>query len=94
MKKRILPFFLALALLMGLFPSAAFAAYTEMTYSDELVEYIKQGEGFRSFAYTDGYGWYIGYGVACGKNEFPNGISEEKGEELLREKMEDRKSVV
>ena len=91
MKKRFIPIFLVIVMLFGLMPTAAMAdsdEYVELTYTDELVEYIKKGEGFRSFAYADGTGWYIGYGVACGKDEFPDGISEEKGEELLREKMD------
>ncbi len=87
MKKHLLCMILALALLLGVYPAAG-AAYTEMAFSDDLVEYIKAGEGFREKPYADPSGWYIGYGCACNPLDYPNGITEEGAEALLREKMQ------
>lgn len=87
MKKRLLPLLLAAAMLLSLWP-ASLAAYAEMGFSDELVSYIKAGEGFMPNVYSDGTGWYIGYGTACGVGDYPNGITEPEAETLLREKMQ------
>lgn len=84
--KRFFTLLLALTLLLGAVPASA--AYTQRQFSDALVDYIKNGEGFRSEPYSDGTGWYIGYGCACDPADYPNGITEEGAEALLREKMQ------
>ena len=86
--KRIISFALALVMVLGLCPAVFSAGYTEMTYSDKCVKYIKDGEGFKSTVYSDGTGWYIGYGVACGRYDYPNGITEAQADRLLRQKMD------
>lgn len=85
-KKRIISLLLVLALAVTLCPAAS-AGYTEMTFSDGCVQYIKNGEGFMPNVYSDGTGYYIGYGCACGPNDYPNGITEAEADALLREKM-------
>lgn len=85
-KKRIVSLLLVLALSLTLCPNAE-AGYTEMTFSDGCVQYIKNGEGFMPNVYSDGTGYYIGYGCACGPNDYPNGITEAEADALLREKM-------
>ncbi|MBQ8263931.1 MAG: S-layer homology domain-containing protein [Oscillospiraceae bacterium] len=87
MKKRFVSLMLALVMLVGLFPLSASAGYTEKTFSDKCVQYIKSHEGFSSKVYSDGTGWYIGYGVACGRYDYPNGITEAQADALLRQKM-------
>ena len=87
MKKNLFCLLLAAVLLASCCPAAQ-AAYTNMAYSDELVEFIKAGEGFMPMVYSDGTGWYIGYGCAVNPAEYPNGITEEGAETLLRSKME------
>lgn len=87
MKKRLLPLLLAAVMLLTLLPAAS-AAYTEMSFSDGVVSYIKAGEGFEPNAYSDGTGWYIGYGTACGADDYPGGITEPEAEALLREKLQ------
>ena len=74
-KKRLISMLLAFALALGLCPAAE-AGFTEMTFSDGLVQYIKNGEGFMPNVYSDGTGYYIGYGCACGVNDYPGGITE------------------
>ncbi|MGN1002840.1 MAG: GH25 family lysozyme [Oscillospiraceae bacterium] len=87
MKKRALALLLAAALLLTLCP-AALAVYTERSFSDGVVEYLKAGEGFSPSVYSDGTGWYIGYGTACGAGDYPGGITEAEGEALLRAKLQ------
>ncbi len=86
MRKRVISLLLAVLLLAGLCPASAQAA-TEMTFSDGLVKYIKAGEGFMPTVYSDGTGWYIGYGCACGQYDYPGGITEAQADALLRQKM-------
>lgn len=86
MKRRFISILLILAIFCGLCP-AVFAAESGMKVSDNCIEYIKSGEGFSPTVYNDGTGYYIGYGCACQPDDYPNGISLEQAEMLLREKM-------
>ena len=86
-KKRICLLLAAVLLFAGC-PVAARATYTKRTFSDELVEFIKAGEGFMPTLYSDGSSWYIGYGCAVNPADYPNGITEAGAEALLRSKME------
>ena len=87
MKRKIFSLLLAAVLLLGLCP-AAFAEGTEMAFSDGLVDYIKQGEGFVSRPIYDGTGAYIGYGCLVNPADYPNGITEPEAEALLRQRMQ------
>lgn len=86
MKKRSISILLTLAILSGMCPGVL-AAENDMKVSDNCIEYIKSGEGFSATVYNDGTGYYIGYGCACQPDEYPNGISQEQAEILLRNKM-------
>ena len=86
MKRRLISFLLAALLLIGTVAvsAPAVSAATERKASDKLIEMIKDFEGFLAYAKED-YGQYtIGYGTSCGKNDYPNGITKEKAETLLR----------
>ncbi len=72
-----------LCFLLTLLPTAE-AAYHELTVSDSLVDIVKKYEGFSDYAVNDGTGWYIGYGSSCGRYEYPDGITEEDADSLLR----------
>lgn len=87
MKKRLLCLLLMLTLLLTLCP-AAYAAPEDLRFSDSLVAFIKEGEGFRAEPYGGPGGWYIGYGCACNPSDYPYGITEAEAEALLRSKME------
>ena len=90
MTMRIPTVLLALSLLLSLLLPCAAAAEPEdaaengMTISDEGVELIKQFEGYSATAYQDGGQWYIGYGTNCQEDAYPDGITEEEAEQLLR----------
>ena len=53
-----------------------------------MIAFIKQKEGFREKAYWDYAQYSIGYGSACGKDEYPNGITEAQADVLLREMLQ------
>ena len=85
---------LCLALTLTFLPGAAFAVDTYTT-SDQCVEKIKEFEDLRLTAYTDISGkWYIGYGSNCDAGAYPNGISKEKAEELLRKDLTTAEDIV
>lgn len=84
MMKRLCPLLLALLLTVGLLPPAALADAETMTISDEGVALIQDFESYRRFAYEDGGKWYIGYGTLCGRDEFPDGITPDEAEALMR----------
>ena len=88
--KRILSFLLSAVLLFGLVEAAvprAFAAQN-LTASDELVELIKEFEGFLATPQYDYSQYSVGYGSACDKDDYPNGITREEAETLLRRDLE------
>ncbi|MDE7260688.1 MAG: S-layer homology domain-containing protein [Oscillospiraceae bacterium] len=85
---------LMLALMLAFLPGMAFAADTHTT-SEACVEKIKEFEDLRLTAYPGTNGkWYIGYGSTCGASEYPNGISAQKAEELLRKDLATAEEVV
>lgn len=90
MKKRVLCFLLSAVILLGMVTAAApqVFAVSAMKASDDCIAIIKELEGFRDKAYFDYNHWAIGYGTQCEKNEYPNGITPEKGEQLLRKALE------
>lgn len=58
-----------------------------MTGSEEIIDLIKVYEGFRSQVYWVGGIAYIGYGTSCSSSSYPNGISADKADALLRETL-------
>ena len=60
----------------------------ELRTSEQLIALLKQKEGFRATAYWDYAQYSIGYGSACTKDEYPNGITEAQADILLREMLQ------
>ena len=66
----------------------------ELKTSEAGVQFIKDHEGFVQFATWD-YGQYsIGYGSACDPADYPNGITEEEADYLLRVMLADMEKTV
>lgn len=53
-----------------------------------MIALLKSKEGFRATAYWDYSQYSIGYGSACTKDEYPNGITEAQADILLREMLQ------
>jgi len=90
MKKRILSCLILLAAAVSLLPAGARAAdlpVSAMKTSEAGLSLIKQFEGYTQYAYADNSQWTIGYGVACNPDDYPDGITEEDADALLREKI-------
>ena len=66
-------------------PASARAA--SMTVSEECIELIRRYEGYSDAAYESGGKWYIGYGTQIQEGDYPDGVTEEQAEELLREAL-------
>lgn len=83
--KKMLALGLCFVLSLTMLSGAALAVET-FTTTDACVELIKESEGFREMPYVGVDGkWYIGYGLACeDPTAYPNGISPEEAELLLR----------
>ena len=63
---------------------SVYAAYN-MTTSEKCISMIKEFEGFRKMPYYDYSQWSIGYGTACNKNDYPNGVTLDEADRLLRD---------
>lgn len=90
MKKRILCVLLAALMLIGIVQTAPFQAKaaSNMTASQELIELIKQFEGFLKYPVWDYQQYSMGYGTYCSPEEYPhyaaNGITVEEAEQRLK----------
>lgn len=90
MKRRLICALLAALMLLSLLPGMAMqAAAAEMTSSEEAIAILKQLEGFVEKPYYDNGQYSVGYGSGCGKNDYPNGITEAEADALLREYLVD-----
>lgn len=87
--KRILSFLLAVVLILGLFtmvvPEASAASVTKT--SENCIALIKKFEGFSAKPFYDYNQYSIGYGTSCKYDDYPNGITQEKADELLRAEL-------
>jgi len=62
--------------------------------SDRGVQFIEDLEGYSQYAKESGGKWYIGYGVSCGENDYPNGVTREEAETLLRARAADYETAL
>ena len=86
MRKRLICALLAVALLLSLAPGLVITsgAVTDMTTSEECIAILKEMEGFLEKAVWDHSQYSIGYGSACNPGDYPNGITKEEADALLR----------
>ena len=63
------------------------AQAADLTCSEAVIDFIKDYEGFRSDVYWDGGKAYIGYGTCVNSWEYPNGISRDGADALMREAL-------
>ena len=96
MKRRILCLVLSLVTVLGSFLPASPRAHAAETLrtSEECIQLIKDFEGFTKMAVYDYLQYSIGYGSACEKDDYPNGITEEEADLLLRQDLLKRESYL
>lgn len=69
------------------YQSKAEAYVADMHVSERCIEFIKRNEGFIKFPMWDYAQYSVGYGSHCKQNEYPNGITKEQAEALLRKEL-------
>ena len=86
MRKRILCMVLAAMLLFGLTPSAipTAKAVENMVTSEACIDILKDMEGFLEKPVLDNGQYTIGYGTSCNPADYPDGITQEEADVLLR----------
>ncbi len=62
--------------------------------SESCINFIKEHEGFSEKAYWDNTQWTIGYGTRCDPDDYPNGITKEEADYLLRVMLKDFENTV
>ena len=87
MHKRILCVLLAALILLSLIPAFALPsqAASNMKTGEECVRILKHMEGFLKYPVWDYNHYSVGYGSSCGKDDYPNGITEAEADALLRQ---------
>jgi len=91
MKRRFLSGLLLLSLFAALLPCPVRAADSAnaMNISEDGISLIKGFEGYSQYPFADVSQWSIGYGVACNPDDYPDGVTLEEADALLREKLTD-----
>ena len=65
-----------------------------MKTSQKCVDFIKRTEGFLKYPVWDYAQYSVGYGCRCGKDDYPNGITEEEAERLLKKELANTEAAV
>lgn len=90
--RRLISIILALSFILAALPGVVMAS--DLSASEDLIEFIKSNEEFRQFAYWDYQHYSIGYGTQCNAGEYPNGITEAEADALLRKYVADAEKSV
>ena len=93
MRNRVLCALLALAMVLVMLPTTAVPvlAASQMVSSDDLINCIKEYEGFRSEAYLSGGVWSIGYGTSAKPGDT---VTETEAEQALRAHLHSLEATV
>lgn len=86
MKKRLLCGVLAAIMLLSMVSGIGIqvSAASSLSASEDCIAVLKNLEGFVAKPYYDNGQYSVGYGTSCGKYDYPNGISKEQADILLR----------
>ena len=90
MTRRIFCFLLSVIMIFGVCAVMApqVSAAGELKTSENCITLIKEFEGFLPRPVYDYAQYSVGYGTACGKNDYPNGITKDQADKLLRQEIE------
>lgn len=77
---------MSVIVLVGLLAFATPFVYASdsMKTSEKCISLIKEFEGFTKKPQFDYSQWSVGYGTACDEDDYPNGITKEEADELMR----------
>lgn len=94
--KRLICGFLTVLMLVSVLAAGAVSASAAsgLTTSEKAIKILKQMEGFAEHAYYDNGQYSIGYGTSCNPADFPNGITEEEADTMLRERLPSMEAAV
>ena len=94
--KRLICGFLTVLMLAGMLAAGAVgvSAASSLTTSEKAIKLLKEMEGFAEFAYRDNGQYSIGYGCSCNPADYPNGITKEEADTLLRERLPSMEAAV
>lgn len=93
-RRKFLTLFLTITLAVAAVQVTPHAMAEAMTTSETGITFIKNYEGFRSHVYWDSGSAFIGYGTICKSTDYPDGITREKADELLREALRVKENTV
>lgn len=65
-----------------------------MKTSQACVDFIKRMEGFLKYPVWDYAQYSVGYGTRCEKGDYPNGITKEEAEQLLKKELANAEAAV
>lgn len=65
-----------------------------MKTSQKCIDFIKRMEGFLKYPIWDYAQWSVGYGCRCNKGDYPNGITKEEAEQLLKKELANTEAAV
>lgn len=87
--KQVVSWVLVLVLLTGCLcvPVMADSIAPTLRTTEQGIQFIKSQEGFSANRMWDYSQYSIGYGTACGAGDYPNGITVEQADALLRNKL-------
>ena len=94
--KRLICGLLTVLMLAGMLAAGAVgaSAASAMTTSEKAIKLLKEMEGFAEFAYRDNGQYSIGYGCSCNPADYPNGITVEEADTMLRERLPGMEAAV
>ena len=94
--KKLICGFLAVMMLVGLLAAGAVSASaaSTLTTSEKAIKLLKEFEGFAKYAYRDNGQYSIGYGTSCDPADYPNGVTEEQADILLRDRLPSMEAAV
>ena len=66
----------------------------QLKVSEECIAFIKENEGFAAKPFWDYSQYSVGYGSRCEKDDYPNGITKEEADALLRSNLVNYEAMV
>lgn len=86
MRFRLKSFLVSAIVIVGVLLSVTPSVYAATMYtSEDCISLIKEFEGFKKMPYFDHLQWSVGYGTACNKEDYPNGVTLDEADQLLRD---------